>query len=117
MMRIVNKDDPVTVGELTEMAERLFGGLVKAVVDIKRGIMAVDADLHADQEDELISAGSTQADLWGINLYPDLFATEDFVEFDSVINIRPVMGNRSRGVEDDPLRNEIVSIVAGLVKA
>ena len=116
-MRIVDKDDALTVGELTEMSEKMFGGLVKAVVDIKRQIMVVDADLHADQEQELLEAGSTQADLWGINLYPDLFATEDFVEFDSVINIRPVMGNRSRGVEDERLRNEIVSIVAGLVKA
>jgi hypothetical protein len=116
-MRIVGKDDPLTVGELSEMAEKMFGGLVKAVVDIKRQIMAVDADLHADQEGELISVGSTQADLWGINLYPDLFATEDFVEFDSVINIRPVMGNRSRHVEDERLRDQIIGIVGGLVVA
>ena len=116
-MRIVDKDCPLTVGELGEMAEKMFGGLVKGVVDIKRQIMAVDADLHADQEDELISAGSTQADLWGINLYPDLFATEDFVEFDSVINIRPMHDNRSRGVEDQRLRDEIIRIVGDLVKA
>ena len=116
-MRIVDKDHPVTVGELGEMAEKMFGGLVKAVVDVKRGIMAVDAELHADQEDELINAGSAQADLWGINLYPELFATEDLVEFDSVINIRPVMGNRSRYVEDERLRNEIARAVADLVRA
>jgi hypothetical protein len=115
-MRIVDEKHPVTVSELGEMAERMFGGLVKAVVDVKRGIMAVDADMHADQEQQLIEAGSEQADLWGINLYPELLATEDFVEFDSVINIRPVMANRSRCVEDERLREQIIAIVGGLVK-
>lgn len=116
-MRIIDKDDSLTIGELREMAERMFGGLVKAVVDVKRGIMAVDAELHADEESELLQAGSEQADVWGINLYPEFFATEDFVEFDSVINIRPVQGNRSRGVDDEVLRDEIVRVVSDKVKA
>ncbi len=99
------------------MAEGLFGGLVKAVVDLKRGIMAVDAELHADEESELLQTGSQQADLWGINLYPEFLGTEDFIEFDSVINIRPSQENRSRGVENERLRNEITRIVDGLVRA
>lgn len=116
-MKIVSKDAPIAVGELSEMAEKMFGGLVKAVVDIKRGTMAVDAELHSDEENELLQTGSKQADLWGINLYPEFFASEDFVEYDSVINIRPVLGNRSRGVEDERLRDEIVRIVGDLVRA
>ncbi len=115
-MRIVDRGDPVTAGELSGMAERMFGSLVKAVVDVKREIMVVDADLHADEENELLQTGSKQADLWGINLYPDLFGTEDFVEFDSFINIRPVQSNRSRYVEDERLREEIIRIANGLVR-
>jgi len=97
------------------MASDRFGDMVKAVVDVERGVMAVDAELHADQEALLISEGSQQSDLWGINLYPDLDG-EDFVEFDSMINLRPSQGNRSRGVEDQNLRARILSIVDNLVQ-
>lgn len=116
-MKIVDRDNPVTAGELSEMAGKMFGGMVKAVVDVKREIMAVDAEMHADEEQELLEAGSKQADLWGINLHPAFFATDDFVEFDSMINIRPVQENLSRGVEDELLRAKIVRVVGDLVRA
>lgn len=116
-MRSVDSDAPVTVSELSEMSERMFGGLVKAVVDVRRERMIVDAELHSDQEQELMENGSEQHDVWGINLYPELFGTEDFVEFDSMINIRPTEGNRSRGVEDQGLQVRIIQIVGKLVKA
>ena len=116
-MRTIKKGDPLTLSELTEMAEKMFGGLVKAVVDVKREIMVVDAELHADEENELLQSGSKQADVWGINLYPEFFGTDDFIEFDSVINIRPVQGNRSRDIEDQRLRDEIARIAGDLVKA
>jgi hypothetical protein len=93
----------------------MFGDLVKAVVDVERGMMVLDAELHADQEALLLDQGSRQTDLWGINLYPDLTG-EEFVEFDSMINVRPVQGNRSRGVEDDAVRARIRAIVDGLVE-
>ena len=100
---------------LREMAARRFGDMVKAVVDVERGIMAVDAELHADEEDLLLETGSAQADLWGVNLYPDL-AGEDWIEFDSMINLRPSQGNRSRGVSDPETRRKITEIVLRLVR-
>ncbi len=116
-MRLVDSNSPVTVSELSEMSARMFGGLVKAVVDVKREMMVVDAELHSDQEQELMENGSEQLDVWGINLYPELFGTEDFIEFDSMINIRPTEGNRSRDVEDPGLRVRITQIVGKLVTA
>ncbi|MBI2459345.1 MAG: hypothetical protein HYV53_02200 [Parcubacteria group bacterium] len=97
------------------MAEKMFGNLVKAVVDIERGIMAVDAELHADEEAGLIKNGSEQKDLWGINLYPAL-KTDDFIEFDSMINLRPRQGNLTRGVEDEKIQEKIRLIVNKLIK-
>ena len=88
------------------MAAGRFGDLVKAVVDLERRIMIVDADLHADQEAELLAGGSQQRDVWGINLYPDL-PESDWLEFDSMINLRPSFGNRSRGVDDPAIRERI----------
>jgi len=99
---------------LAQMAETGFGDLLKAVVDVEQGLMAVDADLHSDEEALLLANGSRQEHLWGINLYPDL-SGEDFVEFDSMINLRPSQGNRSRGVDDPDIRARIIDIVESLV--
>ena len=105
---------PITLARLREMAEGKFGEMVKAVVDVDRGIMAVDGELHADEEERLLTHGSIQASLWGINLYPDA-GTADWIEFDSMINLRPSQGNRSRGVDDPGLRQRIVEVVLRLV--
>ena len=111
-MKIVK--DKITISELKEMSEKMFGNLVKAVVDIEKEIIAVDAEMHADEEALLLENGSKQEDLWGINLYPDVEGA-DFVEFDSMINLRPSQGNRSRGVEDKKLQGKIIGIVNKLV--
>jgi hypothetical protein len=116
-VRAVTTSQRIKVSELLAMAERSFGSMVKAVVDVRQDMMLVDAELHADQEAELLAAGSKQTDLWGINLYPELHGTDDFLEFDSMINLRPSYGNRSRGVENPELRQHIATLVQRLVEA
>ena len=96
-MRIIK--DTLKFEELQQMAAQRFGDLVKAVVDVDRELIALDAELHADLETALLEDGSTQRSLWGINLYPEL-PKDQSIEFDSMINLRPSQGNRSRGVED-----------------
>ncbi len=106
----------ISLGELAELAPRMDGDLVKAVVDLRRGVMAAGARMHAELEAELLDDGSQQADVWGINLYPARYDRPDWLEFDSVINLRPRHGNRSRSVDDPIARDGIVSIVDGLVR-
>ena len=84
---------------------------MKAVVDVDRGLVAVDAELHSDLEALLLENGSKQNSLWGINLYPDA-PPEDFLEFDSMINVRPSGGNRSRGVESEVIQKKIREIIS-----
>ena len=105
----------ISFTEISSMAQNQFGVMVKAVVDIEKGIMAIGAELHSDEESALLDAGSAQKDLWGINIYP-LQAGEDRIEFDSMINIRPYQGNRSRDVEDKAVRGRISTIVNSLIK-
>ncbi len=100
--------------ELEAMAQARFGDLVKAVVDVERGALTAGGELHADLEAAMLDSGSTQANLWGINLYPGN-PPDTFVEFDSMINIRPNQGNRSRSVEDPAAREKILTIVAAAV--
>lgn len=112
---IVLVKDSIDIKELRELATKRFGDLIKAVVDVKLGIMAVGGDMHADEETCLLEQGSLQDDLWGINIYPDL-PMDKWIEFDSVINIRPRQNNHSRGVEDLQLQKKIAEIVSSLVK-
>jgi len=107
-MQIIAKT--ITITELKTIAGELFGDMVKAVVDVERQVLAIDAELHADLEAVLLQDGSKQSNLWGINFYPDVQG-EDFLEFDSMINVRPSQGNRSRGVEDKNLQKKIIQIV------
>ena len=77
--------------------------------------MAIGGEMHADEEALLLGDGSPQASLWGINLYPAEFGSARFVEFDSVINIRPRLGNRTRSVDDAVARAAITAVVDRLV--
>ena len=113
-MKLVDKS--ISNSELKDMSEKMHGDMVKAVVDIKQGIMVVDSELHADEEDYLLEQGSKQEDLWGINIYPDKFGTENWIEYDSMINLRPVQNNRSRGVDNPEFRAKIQKIVKKLVE-
>ncbi|MBN3039930.1 MAG: hypothetical protein JW867_02260 [Candidatus Omnitrophica bacterium] len=106
-MKIIR--DSITLDELKAMS-LTFGNMVKVVVDVDRGIIAVDAELHSDLEALLLDDGSKQKDIWGINLYPEMQGNE-FIEFDSMINMRPSQGNISRGVDSRQIRDKIISIL------
>lgn len=108
-------DHSVSKEELVELSTGFFSDMIKGVVDIEKGLLAIDAELHADLEQFLLDNGSKQECLWGINLYPDM-DDEDFLEFDSLINIRPMQGNRSRGVEDPVIQERVREVVETWVK-
>jgi len=107
--------EQMTRSELVAIASEQFGDMVKAVVDVEREIMALGGELHSDEEALLLDDGSSQSKLWGINLYPSADEA-DWIEYDSMINVRPSQGNRTRGVEDAGLRAKIRRIVNELVK-
>ena len=104
----------INLDELNGLSQHSFNHLVKAVLDIEQEILVVDAELHADEEELLLEQGSKQEDLWGINLYPTL-PDEHFIEFDSMINLRPSFGNSSRGVDDPRIRERITQIIHRMV--
>ena len=101
---------PISRAQLKEYAANTFGDMIKCVADVDKGLLAIDADLHADLERLLLENGSQQTSLWGFNLYPDETG-EDFIEYDSLINIRSWQGNPSRDVLDKDVRKMIAGIV------
>jgi len=112
-MKII--EDKISISELRKMAEQMFGNLVKAVVDVDKGIMVVDGELHSDEEALLLEKGSKQKDLWGINIYTAI-KDDSWIEFDSMINLRPSLQNLSRGVDNLDIRRKIKKIVNKLVE-
>ena len=88
------------------LASEGYGTMVKAVVDLKRHIVTLGGEMHADGEQMLLEDGSLQEDLWGFNLYPDR-SDDSWIVFDSMINIRPWQGNRSRSIEDPQIQDSI----------
>ena len=100
--------------EVKKMAAESFGDMVKAVVDIEKGVMAVGGEMHADAEALLLAGGSEQNDLWGINIYPDL-SVDERIAYESLINIRPQQ-NKSMTVESEDVRKKIKLIIDTLIK-
>lgn len=101
---------------IKESSNFIDENVIKAAVDVKQEIIAVDSPMHYDCEQLLIENGSSQSDIWGINLYLDEDNVDDMVEFDSMINIRPAQNNRSRGVEDESVQMKIKDVVLKWVK-
>lgn len=94
--RIVN--EKISRAYLAKISEHYFDDMTKGVVDVEKELVAIDAELYADLETPLLENDSRQEQLWGINLYPDE-NREDFIEFDSLVNIRPRQNNRGHGTQ------------------
>jgi len=114
-MEIKIVKDLINKEELLEIAKKQFGELVKAVVDVEQGIMVIGGDMHADEEVVLMEQeGSKREHTWGINLYPEK-SGEELIEFNSIVNLKPSFGNRSRGVDNPEIKEKIRNIVEKLV--
>lgn len=106
----------ISKAELKRIAEERFGDLVKAAVDIEQEIMAIGGELHVDEQILLIEReNSKQENVWGINIYPDN-PDDDFIQFNSMINLKPALGNRSRGVDNLGIREKVIGVVKKLTK-
>lgn len=107
--------DGITRDELCALAHEQYGDLIKAVIDVEKGIMGVGGELHVDIQSLLIEKEHSGGDTtWGINLYLDKTG-DDFIEFDSMVNLKPLLGNRTRGVGDLEIQKKIREIVGTLV--
>ncbi len=111
-MKVVQQ---IALSEIKDMAEKMFGELVKADVDVAKRLVIIDMAMHYEGEAYLLEHGSHQNDIWGINLHPADYGTADFIEFDSMINIRPSQGNTTKDVLDESIRQQIRDIIAEVV--
>ena len=106
--------EPITRAKASEIGASWYAEMTKGVVDIEKGIIALGGEYHMDANVVLVGKGSSQADVWGFNVYPDKDG-DDWIEYRSMINIRPVAGNRTMYVEDEALKKAMREIVERLI--
>lgn len=106
--------DKISQAEIKDLAQKTFGDMVKVVVDVERNIMAAGGEMHADGEQALLDDGSKQENLWGANIYPDK-ERADWIEYTSLINIRPAIGNRSLEIQDQSIRDKVKTVIDRLI--
>ena len=106
------RKEPISIKIIKEKYNHFFDTMVKIVIDIEKNIIAIDAEMHADLEQMLLENDSEQKNLWGANIY---FEKTNFIEFTSLINIRPAQNNKNMEVQDENLRNKIQKIVNQLI--
>lgn len=111
-MKIIT--EPISKDKILNEHNSFFKTMIKAVVDVKKRLVAIDAELHADLESQLLQQGSDQQNLWGINLYLGK-PKDDWIEYTAFINIRPSMENRDMGIRKPALRKQIEEIVFALI--
>jgi len=97
--------EPASPAQVQEMLQE-YEGMIKIVVDIRRRFLSGGGEMHSDCESMLLENGSEQDDLWGANCYPD----EQRIELESLINIRPRLGNRNILIQDENLRKQVESV-------
>ena len=100
--------------ELRRLVDLFFEDMVKCVVDVERGVVAVGGEMHADAEQALLEDGSRQADLWGANYYPGR-GSDECIEYTALINIRPAQGNRSMEIQDPAVRDRVRRLTVALI--
>ncbi len=108
-------ESPITRAELKKIALERYGDLVKGAVDIEKGVMVLGGELHIDEALKLVEKFQSKGkNIWGINLYPEK-SGDDMIEFDSMINLKPDLDNRTRGVDSPEVREKIKKIVSKLI--
>ena len=110
---IIVTDQRLDRAELARLVQAGFGNMVKFVVDVRRRVVAVGGELHADGESVLLEDGSGQDDLWGGNYYPGR-GQSNCIQFTALINVRPALDNPSMEIADPAIR-ELVREVASSV--
>jgi hypothetical protein len=109
-MNIVIVKDTIGLEELRKIGAEFYENMVKGVVDVEEGIVAFGGEFHIDANAELVRAGAKQPNVWGFNVYFDR-QRESWIEYISLINIRPAQGNTDMEVKDEDLRKKMKAII------
>lgn len=109
-MNIKILDQKINMKEVKELADFWYGTMIKGCVDIEQGRVALGGDYHIESSELLTDNDSRFEDVWGFNIRfeenPD-----GVLEFDSMVNIKPNFGNRSRGIHNEEILEKARAVI------
>jgi len=106
--------EPIPLVEVEELAKDTYTTMIKGVVDIEKAIIALGGEYHIDANNKLTEMGSKQPDIWGFNIQFDKIGDE-WLQYTSLINIRPAVGNRGMLVKDQRIQKRMREIIESLI--
>ena len=106
--------EKITRAEVKKIGGEWYPDMVKGVVDVKREVIALGGEYHMDANHVLLADGSEQRNVWGFNIYPDR-TDGGWIEFRSLINIRPAQGSRSMVLKDVVLCGQMRAVIEKLI--
>ncbi len=114
-IKIIN--DEITTKEIAEIAKEFYGTMIKGVVDIKDKVVALGGEYHIDANLVLLEKGSKQSNIWGFNInFTEPKDSESWIEYISLINIRPLQNNRGMEIENQEIRQKMRKILEKIIK-
>ena len=112
--RIKILQEKIGIGEVKKLADFWYGTMIKGAVDIERGQVALGGDYHIEDSELLTSQGSKFTDIWGFNIRFEE-KPEGVLEFDSMVNIKPNLGNRSRNIGNEEILKKATEIISKFI--
>ena len=111
-MNIKIVEDNISVDELMELSKETYYPMIKGVVDIKNEVIAFGGEYHMDANNVLLEQGYSQNNIWGFNVYLNKNDDrESWIEYMSLINIRPLQNNLDMEIQDQTIKDSIKNIV------
>lgn len=101
--------------ELCQLLGDPYNSMIKFAVDIETEKVIFGGEMHADAERVLLENGSLQKNIWGANIYPER-EKPDWLEYTSLINIRPTQDNLSMEIFSNEIKNKINAIINKVIK-
>lgn len=100
----------ISTEEVKKLADFWYGTMIKGAVDIEGGRVALGGDYHIEGSELLTSAGSKFEDIWGFNIRFEE-NKDGVLEFDSMVNIKPNFGNRSRSISNEKVIKKATEVI------
>ncbi len=109
-MNIQILDNKISIEEVKKLADLCYGTMIKGTVDIELGRVALGGDYHIESSEMLTASGSKFEDVWGFNIRFEE-NPNGVLEFDSMVNIKPNFGNRSRNISNNEIIEKATKVI------
>lgn len=108
-MEIRVLEEPIGISAAREFSKYWYEEFLKGSVDIEKKRVAIGGEYHIESCELLVQGGSEHKNVWGFNIRFD--DDGPHIEFDSMLNLKPALGNRTRTITDEAVIQKAEKII------